>query len=269
MQYNVRHTSIIEELDKSGRVEVAKLSSLCGVSQETIRRDLASLEAVGRLRRVHGGAVPFRADLEQPMFVRSRVRPREKALVGRIARGIVHDGMSIFIDTGSTPTAFARTLADARQLTVTTNSLDVARTLAQWSGIRVKVTPGWVRGNDLALVGSDTLDFVRRFVFDVAFMGIAACNAEHGWMDYGEEESDLRRILLEQSRAPVLLADESKFGRLASVRTFDLTTKLTVVTSRAPSEPFAGIFKRSGVEVCYRAIDAEGEHRDRSRSDGS
>ena len=46
----------------------------------------------------------------------------------------------------------------------------------------------------------DTVAFVCRFVFDIAVMGIAACDAQYGWMDYAEEESDLRRILYGQTR---------------------------------------------------------------------
>ncbi|HRY23140.1 MAG: DeoR/GlpR transcriptional regulator [Geminicoccaceae bacterium] len=247
-----RHATILAALGRDGRVGVAALAQALGVSDETIRRDLATLDAAGRLRRVHGGAVQFRPDEEQPILVRSRIRPREKAQLAAVARGLVKDGMSIFIDTGSTALAFARTLADARDLAVITNSLDIARLLAPAPGLRVKVAPGWVRANDDALVGGDTVAFVRRFVFDIAFMGIAACDADYGWMDYADEESELRRAVIEQTRCPVLLVDDSKFGRHASIRTFDLTTPLTVVTNRPVPAPFAEIFASAGVEVRHR-----------------
>lgn len=252
MSDRVRHAAILAALGREGRVGVAALAEALDVSAETIRRDLVALDATGRLRRVHGGAVEFRPDEEQPLMVRSRIRPREKAQVAAVARGLVRDGMSIFIDTGSTPLAFARTLADARDLALVTNSLDIAHLLAGAPGVRVKVTPGWVRANDYALVGGDTVAFVRRFVFDIAFMGIAACDAQYGWMDYADEESELRRTVIEQTRRAVLLVDDSKFGRHASIRTFDLTTPLTVVTNRPVAAPFAEVFERAGVEVRHR-----------------
>lgn len=251
----VRAGAILAALEREGRVAVAALATALDVSQETIRRDLAALETAGRLRRVHGGAVLFRPDQEQPILVRSRVRQREKARLALVARELVKDGMSIFIDTGSTPMAFARTLFDAGQLTVMTNSLDIAALLATAPGIRVKATPGWVRPNDNALIGGDTVAFVRRFVFDIAFMGIAACDPTHGWMDYADEESELRRVLIQQSRHGVLLADESKFGRHASIRTFDLDAPVTIVTNKPPPEPFAGAFAKAGVKVRWRRGD--------------
>lgn len=247
-----RHSTILAALGCHGRVGVAALAEALGVSAETIRRDLAALDAAGRLRRVHGGAVLFRPDEEQPILVRSRIRPREKAHLAAVARGMVKDGMSIFLDTGSTALAFARTLADARDLALTTNSLDIARLLATAAGLRIRVTPGRVRANDNALIGADTVSFVGRFVFDIAFMGIAACDADYGWMDYAEEESELRRAVIGQTRRPVLLVDDGKFGRHASIRTFDLATPLTVVTNRPVVPPFAAIFEEAGVEVRHR-----------------
>ena len=247
-----REQAILSALERDGRVAVAALAASLAVSHETIRRDLTALEASGRLRRVHGGAVLFRPDQEQPIVVRSRIKSREKAEVAAVARDLVRDEMSIFVDTGSTPMAFARTLTDARALTVMTNSLDIALLLAQAPGIKVKTTPGWVRANDNALVGGDTVAFVRRFVFDAVFMGIAACDPDYGWMDYADEESELRRVLIEQTRNPVLLADDGKFGRHASIRTFDLSTKLTVVTNRPPEPRFGQLFAQAGVEIRYR-----------------
>jgi DeoR family transcriptional regulator, glycerol-3-phosphate regulon repressor len=252
----VREQTIISEISRHGRVSVAVLAHELGVSHETIRRDLSVLEGYGRLRRIHGGAVLYRPDQEQPIVVRSRVKAREKAKIAATARDLVKDGMSIFIDTGSTPMAFARALRDARDLTVHTNSLDIAVILGQAPGVRVKTTPGWVRPNDNALIGGDTLAFVNRFVYDVAFMGIAACDIEYGWMDYADEESELRRILHQQASRSVLLADDSKFGRRAWIRTFDITTKLTVVTNRAPEPAFVKVFTGAGVEFLPRlAVD--------------
>lgn len=252
MTDQLRAQAIIATLARQGRVGVAGLARALEVSQETIRRDLTVLEAAGRLRRVYGGAVRFRPDLEQPIIERSRIKAREKARLSQVARELIRPSMSIFIDTGSTLTAFARTLVDAGGVTVMTNSLDIAVFLAQVPDLKVKTTPGWVRANDNALIGGDTVAFVRRFVFDAVFMGIAACDPNYGWMDYADEESELRRVLIEQTRRPVILADDSKFGRHASIRTFDLSTPLTVVTNRPIGPPFARLFAEAGVAVRHR-----------------
>ena len=51
-----RRWAIVEEVQRNQRLSVADLSQQFGVSEATIRRDLASLERRGLLQRVHGGA---------------------------------------------------------------------------------------------------------------------------------------------------------------------------------------------------------------------
>ena len=245
-----RHEEILSQLAQTGRVGVTSIAATLAVSDETIRRDLKMLEERGLLRRIHGGAVLPRLDQERPLVERSQLNSREKGRVAALAEGLVEDGMSVFIDTGTTTLALARRLT-TRKLTVTTNSIDLALLLAD-SPARVNLTPGTLRPKDNALVGYDTVDYARRHFFDLAIMGIAACDLAQGWMDYEEHESVLRRALRGQTRRSVLLADSRKFGRQANLRTFDLGAPLTVVTDRPPPAPFAERFAGHGIDlICH------------------
>ena len=51
-----RRWAIVDEVQRNYRVSVAELSQRFGVSKATVRRDLSSLEQMGLLQRVHGGA---------------------------------------------------------------------------------------------------------------------------------------------------------------------------------------------------------------------
>src|ERR1700732_5394975 len=57
-----RHQYILELLGSEGRVLAADLSSRYSVSEDTIRRDLRELARSGKIQRVHGGALPRRAE---------------------------------------------------------------------------------------------------------------------------------------------------------------------------------------------------------------
>jgi DeoR family glycerol-3-phosphate regulon repressor len=234
-------------LKAEGRVAVMELVERLQVSDETIRRDLKELEALGLARRIHGGAITPRHDQEEPLLEREKFNMREKARIAQLASRLVSDGMTLFLDTGTTTLALARRLT-ARQLQVTTNSLDIALVLRD-KDVRVEMTPGTLRANDNALIGIETLDYTRRRFYDVAFMGIGACTLAQGWMDYAQEESALRRVLLEQAREPVLLADHSKFGRQAYMRTFALDEVKWVVSDRAPPPPLREAFDAGGVHL--------------------
>lgn len=52
-----RHERILRHIELRGSVSAATVAQELGVSQVTIRRDIVELEAMGRLIRVHGGAI--------------------------------------------------------------------------------------------------------------------------------------------------------------------------------------------------------------------
>lgn len=247
MLTNHRHQEIMASLHQAGRVEVAGIARLLNVSEETIRRDMKLLEEQGLLRRIYGGAVLPRLDQDRPLLERGKLNAREKARVGHLAQKLVRDGMSIFIDSGTSTLALARGLA-GRPINVTTNSINVALLLGDGPG-RVNLTPGTLRPKDNALVGYETVDYARRFYFDIAFMGISTVDINHGWMDYEEHESVLRRALKSQARRGVILVDSSKFGRQANLHTFGLHEALTIVTDRKPPPAFMEVFKQHDIEL--------------------
>lgn len=244
-----RYQEILTRLRDDGRVSVTPLAKILNVSEETIRRDLKELEQSGLLRRIYGGAVPPRLDVERPVTERGKINVRGKTRVAELAESLVEDGMSVFIDSGTTTIAFARRLV-GRNVTVTTNSINIALLLGT-SVTRVNLTPGMLRGKDNALVGYETLSYARRFFYDAAFMGIAACDLKHGWMDYEEHESNLRGVLKSQTRLSVILADIDKFGREAYLNTFPITEKVTVVCDRTPPAAFKELFAEHDIELIH------------------
>lgn len=242
-----RYQEIMARVTAAGRVGVADVAAFLEVSEETIRRDLKALEERGLLRRIHGGAVLPRLDQERPLIERSKTNAREKARVAVIAESLIRDGMSIFLDTGTTTLALARRLG-GRNLTVTTNSIDIALLLGGGPA-RINLASGTLRPKDNALVGYETVAYARRYFFDLAFMGIAACDLSLGWMDYEEHESVLRRTLTGQTRRSVLLVDSRKFGRQANVQTFALSDRMTIVTDQDPPQPFTNVFAANDVDL--------------------
>ena len=128
----------------------------------------------------------------------------------------------------------------------------MARVVLDSSENRVAVLPGTVRRNDNAIIGYGALEWAQRFYYDLAFLGIAAIDLEQGFMDYEEDEAALRQVLIRQShRSVVVLADDSKFGRKAYVRTAALSDVATLVTNRQPPEPYVVRLRQAGVELLH------------------
>ena len=247
----VRHEHIIIRLTSVKKVSVAALADELGVSMETVRRDLKVMEDQGLLRRIHGGAVPVIGEQDRPLHERARMAAKEKQRIASLALTLLESGMTVFLDTGTTTLALARELSRVPQLTIMTNSLDVALVVSRQGQHRIQVTSGTLRANDNALLGYDTLDSVRKYSFDVALMGIAAIHADAGLMDYEDHEAELRRVLVHQARTSVILADDSKFGKKARIHTLPLRAVDILITNAAPSGSIAGALRTGDVELIH------------------
>jgi DeoR/GlpR family transcriptional regulator of sugar metabolism len=242
---------ISAELQRDGRVSVNALAARLSISTETIRRDLKQLELRGEARRVYGGAVTDRRDADQPFADRLRVRAREKARIGAAVAPLIEDGMKIFVDTGTTTLAFARHLLGRPKVGIHTNSIDIAQLLCSDPDADVTVIGGTLRPLYKALFGPGAIKAVEERFFDLAIMGICTVHATHGFMDFGPDEALLRRATLAQSRRSIMLADSSKFGRLGSIKTFELTDVDVLVTDAPLPGDFAAQFQPSKVDVIY------------------
>jgi DeoR family transcriptional regulator, fructose operon transcriptional repressor len=156
---------------RHGRVDVATLAEELAVTTETVRRDLDQLERRGLVRRVHGGALPVeRLRLEAEVSERSLAMAAENERIAKAALAHVpHEG-TVLIDAGTTTARLAELLPDDRELTVVTNSLPIALTLATRLRLTVLTVGGRVRGKTLAQVDRWALRSLAEIRVDVAFL---------------------------------------------------------------------------------------------------
>ncbi|HWH57107.1 MAG TPA: DeoR/GlpR family DNA-binding transcription regulator, partial [Terriglobales bacterium] len=136
-----RRDVIVDLVREHERVTVDFLAHQLTTSCETIRRDLTELAARGLIRKFHGGAtLPDLAGIglkaEGSFQARMQENLREKRAIGRRAAALFSPGDTLFIDTGTTTVIFAEELARLSRLTVITNSLSIAQTIARGEGNR-------------------------------------------------------------------------------------------------------------------------------------
>lgn len=70
-------------------------------------------------------------------------------------------------------------------------------------------------------------------------------------MDYEDHEAELRRVLVQQSRTSVVLADYSKFGKKARIHTLPLKAVEVLVTNTKPSDAITAALQRAEVELIH------------------
>lgn len=218
-----RRARIVDRVHERGRVDVAELAEEFDVTGETIRRDLTELQQERLLRRVHGGAVPWRGTVIVPRLdVREGHNVAEKRRIGRAAAAEVPEQGSIIIDSGSTALQLADALDRERDLTVITNHMPIIRSLATTERPDVIVLGGALRRRTLAFVDETSVETLRDMTVDVLFIGCDGMSPEHGFTTPFREEVAIKRAMISSARRVVMMFDHSKVGNEQLFRFADI-----------------------------------------------
>ena len=245
-----RLQQILETVRENGQASVAELSRQFGVSDVTIRRDLRELAARGLLRRAHGGAVlASPAPPEPPVIQRMLQEQGWKERIGRAAAGLVADGESVFIGSGSTTAYVARHLLDHKGLTVVTNALNIATELASAKGVTVVVTGGMMRASELSLVGHIAECSLREVRVDKVIIGMRAISLEAGMTNDYLPEVMTDRTIIEMAPELILVADHTKFGKVASAYVAPVERVTTLVTDPEADPEVLARLREMGIGV--------------------
>jgi DeoR family fructose operon transcriptional repressor len=221
-----RQQWIVRRVRSDGRVDVAAMAEEVGVSAETVRRDLRTLERHGLVRRVHGGAFPLeRAGYETSLSSRTTRMVAEKQRIAKAAVDLLGDAESVFIDEGFTPQLIAEALPTEVPLTVVTAALPTATALARNPATTVIQLGGRIRGGTLATVDHWTFRMLEELVIDLAFVGANGVSREHGMTTPDPAVAAVKQHAMRAARRVVFVGDHTKFGvdsfcRFAEVREF-------------------------------------------------
>ena len=250
-----RHADILRLVQQHGTMPVSELAAALAVSQETIRRDVRPLALSGEIAKIHGSvALPHQVG-EAPFERRMRDNAEAKRAIARHAAGYVEDGDSLMLDTGTTTSIFARELLRKRNLTVVTNSSDIARTLATVNGNKVYMAGGELNGDNGAAFGASAVQFASAFNVRHAFISIGAIDTLAGLTDNDLDEAEFARMLLSRAERRYTLADSSKFGLKALIKVCEFSGIDVLVTERAPPPDIA-----SALEIANVRCDVARNH---------
>lgn len=223
-----RHQLILQRLSEQKVVKLKELVDLTDSSESTIRRDLTDLEAEGYLARVHGGAILIATPDEEPTFEEKRDRfVDEKVAIARKAATFIEDGMSIYLDAGTTTQAMVPFL-QGKKIVVVTNSLPIANELFDLD-IKTFVIGGELKRSTQALVGYNARESMMNYRVDLAFLGMNGIDIEAGYTTPDPEEALVKKTAIELAQTSFVLADASKIGKrtFSRVATLDAAQLIT------------------------------------------
>jgi DeoR family transcriptional regulator of aga operon len=252
---SLRLTAILEILRETGTVSVEDLSSRFAVSVVTTRRDLDLLEKDGRLRRTHGGAVsieplfyePFRNDRSFQAQVEKFAD--EKRRIARAAAALVGAGETVALTPGTTTTEVVRSLPQNYNITVVTNTVNIAMELSKRKDLNVYVTGGHLRGDWFSLVGPTAVQSLSGVLIHTLFIGADGLHPEWGATCFSSDEADFNSALVRASRRRVAVVDHSKFDVTAGWRICGISDIHMLITDTGASDETVAAFEKNGVQV--------------------
>ena len=209
-----RHRMIRERLDTEGRVLATDLARDLGISEDTIRRDLRELAALGMCKRVYGGALRL-SPASGSLRDRQTQNVDAKSALAAEAVKLVRPGQVVFMDSGSTNLAISRALPDDAGLVVVTNTPAIAMALSGRPGFEVVLVGGRMDAEASAALGAQAIRDIRSVAADLCFLGACAVDVRHGVRAFGFEDAAFKRALVELSRVVVVAATTDKLGTSA------------------------------------------------------
>jgi DeoR/GlpR family transcriptional regulator of sugar metabolism len=236
MNAAIRQLRIRQMLESQEFVDLETLTRELEASESSVRRDLASLETEGVLKRVYGGAMAAQASSSHLLDFawQSSRMGEEKQRIATLAAGLIEDGQTVLLDGGSTVALAARELVN-RSLHVMTNSLPIADIFADARQIEVTLTGGYLYPRLRAMVGPLCEQMLSGVSADVLIMGIGGVT-EAGFSNNNTLVVGPERRMIEVSRKVIVVADHTKFGRAAMIPLAPLNVA-DVVVSDAALEP--------------------------------
>ena len=244
-----RFERIIAELRANPAVRISTLAESFGVAAETVRRDLDELSRRGLVARTYGGAAVRPMVREPAVNDRYRQRGEERSRIGRQAATLVEPGDVLMIDSGSTTSHFARRLAaSAQNVTVLTNSLNVALALGQNARLRVVLCPGDYNPREAGVYGQETTAFLGRYHATKAVIGASGLTGE-GPVDMDSAACGVKRAMFERAERRMLLVDQSKFEARSLELVCPLDALDDVVADANPSPVLCEALTAAGVAL--------------------
>lgn len=231
-----RHQQILALLEERGTLRTIDLAEEFQVTDETIRRDFQILSDQGHLVRIHGGASSPNGRMTLRSFTeRSTINVEKKQMIARAARDLIQPGRTYAFDSSTTVFALVATLPDL-PFRVVTNAYSVVHHLVGMSDVELICTGGRYHPKTQTFIGGNSIDVLRRYNTNLAFISSVGFDPERGASEGFEQQATFKERLVEVAEEVVLLIDSTKLMQ-RSEYFFAATDQISLIITDAAADP--------------------------------
>lgn len=250
MSLSERKNKILELLEKNGSVKVTELSKMFDISEVTVRNYLADMEAMGLLSRVHGGAMSsYKPYYSMNLSQRLETNQTEKKKIAQKVAETVEENDTIMLNSGTTTLMVFRALPTNFNLNIVTNSIAIALEAADIPNFNVILVGGSVNTKYQFTYGIDAVQQLKNYHADKLILSVDGIDPENGFTTYYDKESDIDRVMIEQSKICIIAADTSKFDRTAFARITSVDEADMIVTNAQLSDVMLKSLEKHNIEI--------------------
>lgn len=249
-----RREYILNLINKTGSVNAIDIAKTLDISETTIRRDLNKLAKKGLVKRTYGGAININSVGHELKFEVQREKfIVEKKKIALAAAGFVEDGDVILIEAGTTGYQTALNIKNKKQLTVITNSCDIAALMGKSNPNHTIILSGGILSTFThSLVGPIADWAFNNINVDKAFIGISGIDIKKGITSVDLAEAQTKKNIMNSAKKVIALCDHSKVGHIAMNFVAPIKSINVFITDSETNDVFLEKLRQLGITVVIK-----------------
>ena len=255
MMLNIeRRDFILHKLIDEGSVRVSELAESCGVDSSTIRRDLKSIAEQNDIYIAYGGAF-YKKKIKNEGIIEADSQSNriknidKKRIIAQKAAQIVKSGDTIILNCGSTVELMLDYLDRSGGINVITLSLNIANKAASMPFVNLYLPGGKFRNFSGMFYGDISAETIQKLSANKIFMGAMCVCLDHGVTHPMMEEISALKSLIEISQEKYLVADSSKYGKVAVSKLADLDVFNAIISDGDLPEIYREYCEMKGIDL--------------------
>jgi len=184
-----------------------------------------------------------------PIQHRMERRRPEKRAIAKAAAELVPVGAVVGLTGGTTTTEVARRLVERGPITIVTNAVNIAAEVVLHKHATLVVIGGNARSESYELIGPIAEKTLADYHTDITFLGVDGISAEHGCTTHDHLEAATDRAFVRSSSEIVVVADNSKIGKVTFAKICPINDVHRLITDSAAPEQHLAAISDAGVKV--------------------
>lgn len=243
-----RQAAIIKQINLHNKVLSTDLSHLLKVSEDTIRRDLKELDQIGKISKVHGGAVS--KSFHYPFADNSNVYAQQaKQQIAAKTLKLLKNEMTILTGGGTSMQELAKIIPRHLSATVFTISPLVTIKLAEHPNLTTINIGGQLCKNSSVHIGAKVINQLADIKADLCILGTNGLSVQEGITESDWEIVQVKKAMIRSSAKLAIISIAEKLNTSQRLRVCNLNEVDYLITELDPAHALLTAYQRYGLHL--------------------